>query len=845
MTARPLPFTFGNHMHWVDMQWLWGYQVLPDSIDDMLALCKAVGAKGNVNFDGVGYEKLAAEDPAALQRLRDAVQAGTIEVVGASYGQPYGLFVGGESNVRQRVFGARTVRRLLGVWPKTFWEEEFDCFPQLPQMLAGCGFTGASLFFQWTWHTPTVPEEDVPLVLWEGCDGTRLPTVAKTALCLHQWPEDFDGKLELALETERPALVQWLELMPSPDWMCRSEVLLPRLKELFADERFDVEPCTLGELIAKLGGGAAPPVRRYTMDDVFHGMTLGKNADEVPRASDAAEAKILAAEALSSTLGLLGRPYASWDVYPSWELDEAWRELLQAQHHDNHECEGLCGSVGKASFERAQYLATDVLYRGLRHLARHVAAPPEDSLLVFNPLGWERDILVPQSAAQDDWGDEGPGRLARSVPAYGWRVIARGDPDSVLSSRVSVDETAARYRLTAGDLSVEVDRVTGRICEVRGASGTVPVSIGGLAGRAEGAALELGAPDVALGLHCGEDKIRITWQREGLRIVQHVRLRPEHDAISLETIVDELPRPDGGFGGALRLSIELETASPVGYTTDSPYAVHPIRADAQGRDRRKYPTGDWMTSEQWFEDVDRSFTARSFVDLETEDFGLLCIHDGSQGWFSRDGGAEVVVTAYDPWDEGHWEEYAWSEVLLVPHAPGITDGERVRRAAGARALVLHERVRAGTRERAGFPVTFGSLAAARSDGITIEAFFRESRKSFDALQRPFGPTTRNPFVLRLVGHGSEPTDVVVQVPGACASAAKTDLRGAVLEELTVGNATPPAWSPPDLPWSSIHLTLRPREIATVMLDLELGRHQPRHLDQHRHIWATVHRTEKD
>ncbi|MEQ9030103.1 MAG: hypothetical protein RLP44_15445, partial [Aggregatilineales bacterium] len=59
----PLFYTFGNHMHWVDMQWLWGYDVLPDSINDMLTLCNETGARGNINFDGIGYEKLASESP--------------------------------------------------------------------------------------------------------------------------------------------------------------------------------------------------------------------------------------------------------------------------------------------------------------------------------------------------------------------------------------------------------------------------------------------------------------------------------------------------------------------------------------------------------------------------------------------------------------------------------------------------------------------------------------------------------------------------------------------------------------------------------------------------------------
>lgn len=148
-----LYYTFGSHMHWVDMEWLWGYHVMPGSVRDMLHFCEATGAKGNVNFDGIGYEKLAAEAPEALAALKQAVHAGQVEVVGASYGQPYGLFHGGESNARQRIYGVRTVKHLLGIRPKTFWEEEFDFFPQLPQLLCGVGFDYGSLFFQWTWHT--------------------------------------------------------------------------------------------------------------------------------------------------------------------------------------------------------------------------------------------------------------------------------------------------------------------------------------------------------------------------------------------------------------------------------------------------------------------------------------------------------------------------------------------------------------------------------------------------------------------------------------------------------------------------------------------------------------------
>jgi hypothetical protein len=51
MSRQPLHYTFGNHMHWVDMKWPWGYGTLPGSARDKVAFCAATGARGNINFD--------------------------------------------------------------------------------------------------------------------------------------------------------------------------------------------------------------------------------------------------------------------------------------------------------------------------------------------------------------------------------------------------------------------------------------------------------------------------------------------------------------------------------------------------------------------------------------------------------------------------------------------------------------------------------------------------------------------------------------------------------------------------------------------------------------------------
>jgi len=116
--------------------------------------------------------------------------------------------------------------------------------------------------------------------------------------------------------------------------------------------------------------------------------------------------------------------------------------------------------------------------------------------------------------------------------------------------------------------------------------------------------------------------------------------------------------------------------------------------------------------------------------------------------------------------------------------------------------------------------------------VAVTAFYRESRHGTEHLEVGFDPDVRNPFVARLVELDGQASEVTLRLPGRIAGAARTNLMGEVLEELT---------SSFEHGESTLSIALRAREIATVMLDLELGRHVPRHLDAHRHVWATVHR----
>lgn len=843
MARRRLHFTFGNHMHWADMEWLWGYDVLPGCVQDMLELIDGTGVRGGVNFDAVGYERMAAECPEALESLKRAVADGRVEVVGGSYGQPYGHFHGGESNVRQLVYGVRAVQRQLGVRPRTFWEEEFWFHPQLPQMLRQCGFTGACLFFQWTWHTPELPLEEHALVLWEGCDGTRLPALPRNALNVHQWPEDFDGLLEgkALQEIRSPAVVQWVELMPSRDWMCRSELLLPRLQELLEDPRFQVCPGTPGELLKRIREEVPdPPVRAYSMDDVWHGMSLGKNDDRHPRRSGRVEARLLAAESLATSAGLLGRPYASWDVYPIWELEEGWRELLAAQHHDNHECEDLCGRIGWRSLERAEGLAGEVLRRTRRLVGGRVSVPA-GGLAVFNPLGWARGGHVQAPSGETV--------QVGAVPPFGWRAFGPQELEGPAPCALRERDGLQGLEGPAGSLWVDgrtglVEQVT---CEQAGGSLLAAPLLrleAGLGGRRE--TFESGAEVHVAASEAGGPMLAVDRRgRDGSLLQARLSHAPDTPAWDLEVVLAGLPELDPGFGGALKLHLQPRPGCKR-LLADAPGFVGPVAPS--GTRPRKYPGGDWMTSEQWFEEVESPFTALQMVDLvDSSGCGLLVLHGGTQQWLRTAEGVAAVLTLRDPWDAEPLVEDNGRvlRMRLVPHGP-VTHGERLRLAQEhRRPLILLGS--GGVSPDA--PAVLSGPQVDGAPNVLATAWYRESSRSGRGLPAWAGHrleadsqgAATHPQMLRLVEVEGRPAHFTVLLPGAVGGAARTDLMGEVGPEGWLSVQEVPAPEGRGGSWSAVELELGPHEIATLVVDLLAARKQWRDLDARREVWAAAHR----
>jgi alpha-mannosidase len=327
------------------------------------------------------------------------------------------------------------------------------------------------------------------------------------------------------------------------------------------------------------------------------------------------------------------------------------------------------------------------------------------------------------------------------------------------------------------------------------------------------------------------DYAEFTFVREGrggskLRVTYG--LSPLHDGLWLRLQAESLARPDPGVLAGLSTLI-APAIEPALYLHDHPYGLSTV--DPQGTYVRRYPSAGAAreAGPHWTEPVQAPFTASSLVDVcerAPQGRGLLVVHDGSQAFQREDGGLRALLSMYDPWDEDVFDNVLEAELWFLPHG-AWTHTERVRAAMECNLGSPRFEDFVPARGGGDLPASFGALAI-DAPNVLATAFYRESARGGEGLARHFCSTdapVRDPFVLRLVEFDGRPADVVVRLPGPIARAARTDLMGEVLAELEPTTARAP-FGPAQMPWSALRLRLGPHEIATLYLDLELGRDSP-------------------
>jgi alpha-mannosidase len=166
-----------GHSH-LDTAWLWPLSIthlkMVHTTAIQLDLLERHPEHHFAHSQASQYEWLEKEQPALFERVRQMVKKGQWEPVGSMWVEADCNLAGGESLVRQFLYGRRWFQQKLGVETKDMWlPDVFGYSAALPQIL--CGF-GIEYFLtqklSWS-QTNKIPHHTF---WWKGIDGSRIWT---------------------------------------------------------------------------------------------------------------------------------------------------------------------------------------------------------------------------------------------------------------------------------------------------------------------------------------------------------------------------------------------------------------------------------------------------------------------------------------------------------------------------------------------------------------------------------------------------------------------------------------------------------------------------------------------
>lgn len=500
-TAHVVP-----HIHY-DVEWLQTRAVFErvgaGNLKEMLRLLDADPEMTFVVDQVPQLEPFRREHPGDFERIVRLVGEGRIEPVNGMYSEPDVNLLSGESLVRQSVAWQRYALEHFGALSRCGWLiDSFGMSPQLPQIFTRSG----SGFFAYSRARP--PEGTPSEFLWEGLDGTRIPT---TAMPLkynvgHPVPSDRERALKRMLKNYRLLRSRSASeqvFYPGGVDHGRPQKEYGEMARAWNSEVSDVKfhfslPSRFFEALPR----EKLPVVRGDLQRELWGTYSSRI--EIKQRNRECEFALLDAGKLATVASLFGAPY------PAAELDAAWRTLM-----DNHFHDQVCGccvdevAAGMMRrFDDVQAAADEVMAGSASFLCGGAGGPGGAAapaglnqtgftLLVFNPLaqpetswvefeallppGW-RGLSVSRGGGRlpvqvVDATLYGDGSLKRvragflpELPALGYSVFEL-EPGEEDGPGVARPVTASGMTVSNGLISVELDGSTGLLKEASLADG--------------------------------------------------------------------------------------------------------------------------------------------------------------------------------------------------------------------------------------------------------------------------------------------------------------------------------------------------------------------------------------
>lgn len=356
--------------------------------------------KINLEIEPETWDRVRTNEPAAYAELQalaaDQSAGGRVEFVNPAYAQPYLWNISGESIIRQFQYGIKKVREHFPDAVFSTYSSEEPCFTSaLPGILKSLGYRNAVLKNPDTCWGGYVRAFGAELINWVGPDGTSLPTIPRYAVEALQpgstWQTIAWNNSATYLDAARSAGIR------HPIGMCLQDAGWRNGPWLGDPPARQSEYVTWRGYFQRLSEeGQAPdiPDWRLTQEDVQVSLVWGAQVlQRLAQQVRATENRLVQAEKVAALASVYsGLPY------PAGVFDEAWRNLMLAQHHD---CwivpyNGRPGDTWADKVTRwtdaAQHAGAQVMEQSLQALGG--GATTNIEARVFNTLGTERRDVV-------------------------------------------------------------------------------------------------------------------------------------------------------------------------------------------------------------------------------------------------------------------------------------------------------------------------------------------------------------------------------------------------------------------------------------------------------------------
>lgn len=450
-----------GHAH-IDVAWLWSLaQTREKAARTFSTVLRLMERYPDYHFIGSQaqlYQFIAEDHPELLDEIRLRAAEGRWEVNGATWVEMDTNVTGGESLVRQFLYGRRYFQEVLGYEGDVLWlPDVFGYSGALPQIIRRAGIS----YFMTTkisWNQYNRFPYDT--FQWVGIDGTPVLTHFVTTPS-SSWFYTYNGSLT-------PEVVKgtW-EQNRSKD--ITDEILMtyghgdggggPTAEMLEVGQRLANYPgaprVVLGtangffqELHARLQGKPVPAWEGELYLE-YHRGTLTSQA-QIKRDNRKSEILFHQAEAAAAAAALLGAPY------PAEALRQGWEIILRNQFHDI-----IPGSSIREVYEdsarefaRVGEIGSAARARALQAIAARAAGPAE--IVVFNALGWARTDLVELPLPEGGVDGKTLVDVATGQPVATQAVLGGDGQPAVLALLTDVPAYGYRtYRWTAGTPAVQ------------------------------------------------------------------------------------------------------------------------------------------------------------------------------------------------------------------------------------------------------------------------------------------------------------------------------------------------------------------------------------------------------